>query len=521
VTSNPAESTRKVTLEFLLGMTGLQTPRVHLSGPDAPLSLAVPFVRSKECHSSRQLPWDSTPPLEQFLHADMVQTGSGTTSHEMDFSLLPSPAWASGPPLDVFESPIIKRLLYDPSLACPLGHTAVDPHSAGNYRQRFGVVRRYTCSICDDTYSELIKPRHRVDGAILVLHYFGRVSAHRSPYVLTHVAKALNAYPGLKEAPVRIKVKDRKSPELLVSLSTVKRRIAEYSKIAANVTPDRITRLYRPKLSGFFGLDSKYVPVRGVGCACFIAHDLYKNDVPSALQTDHNDPEESLSNWRKFMRQFRQTVEGSGNQIKQVVMDDREQAWEAKKLELPKRIIATLDDQHVLQDIEQKKLPQKVRSNKVSGFVAELEYALRRSRTKKEEIAVLQHVRGSRDYWLQGEIQTVQERIDSAIAKLTDKNIERLISHWDLVTHGNALHPRTTNPTEGAPIGALNDSLDSISSFQSPELVPGQMNLLLLVYRLMPSSKTGKSTLQNCGVNKTLDDLMNILLAFDPNSPIQ
>jgi hypothetical protein len=521
VTSDSPEGGRKGTLEFFLGIANLQTPGVHPFGSDEPLSLAVPHVYSKGRRPLEQLPWMSTPPLEEFGHEYDARAGSLTTPRGFAFSPLPSTVWAPGPALDAFDSPVVRRLLYDPSLACPRGHPTVDPHSAGTYKSEFGVVRRYKCLTCEDTYSELIKPRHKFDGAILVLHYFGRVSAHRSPVVLTHIAKALNAYPGSKETPIKIKVKNTKSPALLVSRSTVNRRIAEYSKIATNVTPDTITKLYRPKLSGFFGLDAKFVPVRGVDCACFIAHDLFKNDVPSALQTDCNDPEESLMNWRRFMRQFRQTVEGTGNRIKQVVMDDWKWAWKAITLELPKRIVCTLDDQHVLQDIEQKKLPQKLRPTKVSGFVAELEYALRRSRSKKEETAVLDHVRENHEYWLQGESQSVQERIDAAIAKLTDEKIKRLTSHWDLVTPGNALHPRTTNPTEGAPIGSLNDSLDSISSFQSPELAPGQMNLILLVYRLMPNSKTGKSTLQNCGVNKTLDDLPNILLAFDPSSPIQ
>jgi len=490
--------------------------------PDETVSSAVPHADSKgPCSLEERLPWESTPPLEEFPHEYGTQAHSLTTPRGFVFSPLPSPAWAPGPPLDVLDSPVVRRLLYDPNLTCPLGHPTVDPHSGGTYETEFGVVRRYKCLTCKNTYSELIKPKHRVDAAILVLHYFGHVSARRSPVVLTHVAKALNAFPGSKETPVKIKVNNTKTPKLLVSRSTINRRIAYYAKIAANVSPDAVTKLFRPKFSGFFGLDAKYVPIRGVDCAYFIAHDLFKNDVPSALLTDPGEPKETLMNWRMFMKQFRQTVEGTGNTIRQVVLDDKREAWEAERLELPKKTVATLDVQHVLRDIEEKKHAERHRSAKGWGLIAELEYALRYSRSKTEEIAILQHVREARDYWLLGGSQKAQKGITAALGKLTDGNIRRLASHWDLVTAGNALHPRTTNPTEGAPIGLLNDTLDSISSFQSPELAPGQMNLIFLIYRLMPSSKTGRSTLQNCGVNKTLDSLMNILLAFDTSSPIQ
>jgi len=421
---------------------------------------------------------------------------------------------------------VIKRLLYDPAQSCPLGHTAVQPFTP--YETDWGPVRRFRCLTCHNTYSELVKPKQNLEAAILVAHYYGHVSNRRFPIVSGFIANAMNGRQGLRLPRLNVQLSNGEylyskrtiTTDVLCSLPTVKRTIRKYAFMAENAPPDAITRLLRPRFSGFFGLDGKLVPIGGEKRAYLFARDLVWGDVPSALLATSEDPFESLANCRMFLRRFRATIEGIGIDIRQVLLDERKEFWEACGLELPKKAVLTSDGDHFLRDIENKKLPETFRSPKTAGLIAELEYAIRRSHSRDEANKVFQHIREARDHWLDGEMKRAQVGIDQILQKLTTAEVHRLFSHFDLVRPGNRLHFRTTNATE-ASVGVYADTIDSISCFQSEEQAPGQLNLITLIYRLMPTSMDGRSVLQKCRVNRTLADLMPILHAFDSNSPIQ
>jgi len=289
--------------------------------------------------------------------------------------------------------------------------------------------------------------------------------------------------------------------------------------MAVGVTPDAVTRLFKPQLSGFFGLDGYNIPIAGVDHVYLVAHDLRRGDLPSAFLASKQDPTESLENCREFVKQFRSTVEGIGTKIKQIILDDRVQLWQGCQKELPPNVVATLDVQHFLANIERKKLPERCRSAKSWGLVAELEYALRRSPSKGDAERVIEHILSARPHWLEGETNRVREGTEQTLEGL-QRNTDRLLSHFDLLAPGNRLHYRTTNPTESA-IGILADTIKSISCFQSEQLAAGQLNLISLINRLRPTTKDKRSVLQKCRVNKTLADLMPILQAFNPKSPVR
>lgn len=415
-----------------------------------------------------------------------------------------------GPPLEEFFTPRVTRLLYDPTACCPLGHTAVRPYAP--YKTECGTVRRFYCFICEKTYSELIKPKQEFELAFLVGHYFAKVSLRRFPVLLQFIGRAFQVSQTGHGFPRRLEL-----PGL--SESTEKRIVRKYAMKAADLTADNVTTLLRPHSYGFYGLDALNVPVLGEDRTCFLAENLVTSDIHCSFLTSPEEPTETVENWRRFLRGFARTVKYTRGGLKQSVMDDRKEAWEASRLELPLHV-RTLDSQHVIADIEEEYLPKTFRSPKLEAMISEIKYALRYSESKEQANQIVAHVLSGRSHWLEGEKERAQRGVRETFSRLDQDTLRRLLSHWGLVRPGNALHFHTTNPTEST-IGRLRETFDSLNCFQSDELVRGQVNLIILIARLTPNSRSGLSPLRRGGVKKALDDLLTLLNAFDAKSPVR
>jgi hypothetical protein len=435
------------------------------------------------------------------------------------------PAEAAEPHPNKSFDLMLRRLLYDPSKACYKGHTAVRPYRP--YKTRWGPVRRFYCSVCRQTYSELVKPQQAFEMAVLIAHYFGRTSTRRLSPVFQYIAKALSkagtsGLPDLASNELSNGLSGHKKKKLrpLFHESTSKRIIKKYAIIATYATPDSLTVFFHPKVSGYFGLDGFNVPTKFGKYICLISYDLVNRDVVSLYFSTNEQPTENLRNCKRFIRQFKETMGHIGVKIRQVVLDDREVFWQACLEELPADVVLTMDSWHFIANVE-KSIPMKARTPKTEGLLAEIKQALRASTSKKQATQILQHVIDSRDHWLDGESQRAQRGVREILQRLDKLNISRLLSHFDLVRPGTRRHFRTTSPTEGGGVGVFRAALKNLNCLQSEEAAPGQMNLLALIARLMPSTKDGRSSFQRGRVKKTLDDLMAILLMFDPDSPIQ
>jgi hypothetical protein len=432
---------------------------------------------------------------------------------------------ATEPQHDKLSDLMLKRLLYDPSKACYKGHTAVRPYPP--YRTRWGPVRRFYCSVCRQTYSELVKPQQAFEMAVLIAHYFGRTSTRRLSPVFQYIAKALSkaGTPGLpdlasNELSNGLSGHKKKKLRPLFHESTSKRIIKKYAIIATYATPDSLTVFFHSRVSGYFGLDGFNVPTKFGRRICLIAYDLVNRDVVSLLFSSNEQPTENLYNCKRFIRQFKETMERTGVKIKQMLVDDRKEFWQACLEELPSDIVLTQDCRHFLENVE-KSIPKGARTAKAEGLIAEVAFALQSSTSKERSIEILQHVTDSGDHWLNGESHRASKGVRQILRSLDELTISRLLSHFELVKPGTRKRFRSTNPTEGGGVGVFRAALRNLNCLQSEEAAPGQMNLLALIARLMPSTKDGRSSFQRGRVKKTLDDLMAILLMFDPDSPIQ
>jgi len=401
---------------------------------------------------------------------------------------------------------VMRRLAYDPTKSCPRGHTTVKPYYRP-YETGWGPVRRFTCSTCCGTYSEVIKPEHKFDAALLVSHYWNPGSSRRFPVVSEFFAECLS---GLT-----------KEPGQLCSESTFKRKIKKYSTMAKNATPDNITRLFHPHLSGFFGFDGLIAPTITARRVNLIAQDLVREDIVSSFFAPRKDPCESRRNCDAFVSRFRETMDYVGVDIIQIVLDDRKELWNSCENRLQSYIVLTLDGEHFLREIKKKYLPERFRTPKQWVLIASIEYAVRLSRNEQDARQIFKGVADNREYWLDGETERGQSGIQQTLSKINEGNISRLLSHFQLVERGNRMHFRTTNRTEGGAVGVLRQALDDLNCLQSEQSAPSQLNIIQLVSRLMPATRDRRSSLQRGKVNKTLHDLIPILHAFDPNSPIQ
>lgn len=252
-----------------------------------------------------------------------------------------------------------------------------------------------------------------------------------------------------------------------------------------------------------------------------IAQDLARKDISSSFFSSKRDPKESRRNCDAFVCRFRETMDYVGVEVKQIVMDDRRELWNACSNRLQSYIILTSDGEHFLRDIKETLLPERFRTPKQRVLIASLEYAIRLSREEQEAREIFKQLVNDREHWLDGETERGQSGIQQTLSKVNQLNIDRLLSHFKLVEVGKKMHFRTTNPTEGGAVGVLRQMLKNLNCLQSEPMAPSQVNLIQLISRLMSSAKDGRGSLQRCGVNKTLHDLMAILHAFNPRSPIQ
>ncbi len=432
--------------------------------------------------------------------------------------------WAAGPPLEAFSTVEMRRMLYDPSRTCPLGHLGVEPYEP--YHTTWGIVERYYCPTCRESYTDPIKPKQRVEVAIIIAHYFGHVSTHRFPIVFRFIAQAIQlaqnmvlTVPSMEHAIVSsTTVGKTRRTYLSCSESTVKRVTGKYSALATPISADEITRLFRPKLSGYFGIDGFFIATIDGLRVCLVAHDLVTGDLVSMFFTSFQERLETEENCKVFVRRFLKTVRDVGADILQVVLDDREELWKACRAELPPDVILTLDVDHFMRKIDVKKLPEKYRTPKSRGMIAAIEFALRYSTSEDEAREILGYVREDRNHWLEEESPRARVGIKQILNSLNETNVSRLLSFFSVVERGRRLHFRSSNRTESA-IGVLSAVFDSLNCLQANE--QGQVNLIVLIARLMPATRDGKSSLQRGRVNRTLEDLMRILQMFNPNSPIQ
>ena len=432
--------------------------------------------------------------------------------------------WAGGPPLEAFSTVEMRRMLYDPSRSCPVGHVGVKLRWP--YDDVWGTVQRYYCPTCKESYTDPIKPKQRVETAIIVAHYYGHVSTRRFPTVFRFVAQAIQlaqnavvTVPSMKHAIVSSTSLGKTTRTYLsCSESTVKRVTGKYSALATPMSADEITRLFRPKLSGYFAVDGFFIATIEGLRVCLVAHDLATGDLVSMFFTSFQERLETEENCRVFVRRFLKTVRDVGADIIQVVLDDREELWKACRAELPPDVILTLDVDHFMRKIDVKKLPEKYRTPKSRGMVAAIEFALRYSTNEDEAREILGYVREDRNHWLEEEGRRAQVGIRQVLNSLNETNVSRLLSFFSLIKRGRHLHFRSSNRTESG-IGVLSVAFDRLNCLQANE--QGQVNLIALIARLMPSTRDAKSSLQRGGVNRTLDDLMRILQMFNPNSPIQ
>jgi hypothetical protein len=305
---------------------------------------------------------------------------------------------------------------------------------------------------------------------------------------------------------------------LSCSESTVKRVTGKYSALATPISADEITRLFRPKLSGYFAIDGFFIATIDGLRVCLVAYDLVSGDLVSMFFTSFQERLETEENCRVFVRRFLKTVRDVGANIIQVVLDDREELWKACRAELPPDVILTLDVDHFMRKIDVKKLPEKYRTPKSRATIAAIEFAFRYSTSEDEAREILGYIREARNDWLEEEDHRAQAGIRQILNSLNETNISRLLSFFSVIKKGRRLHFRSSNRTESA-IGVLSAVFDSLNCLQANE--QGQVNLIVLIARLMPSTRDGKSSLQRGRVNRTLDDLMRILQMFNPNSPIQ
>ena len=432
--------------------------------------------------------------------------------------------WVAGPPLEAYSTVEVRRLLYDPTRACPLGHIGVKPYPP--YHDVWGTVQRYYCPTCKRTYTDPIKPKQAVETAIIIGHYFAHVSCRRFPIVFQFICKAVQleqnavlTVPSMEHAIVSSTTLGKTHRTYLsCSESTVKRVTGKYSALATPISADEITRLFRPKLSGYFGIDGFFIATIDGLRVCLVAHDLVMGDLVSVFFTSFQERLETEENCRVFVRRFLKTVRDIGADIIQVVLDDREELWKACRAELPPDVILTLDVDHFMRKIDVKKLPEKYRTAKSRAMIAAIEFALRYSSSEDEAREILGYVREARNHWLEEEGHRAQAGIRQILNSLNEMNISRLLSFFSVIRKGRRLHFRSSNRTEGA-IGVLSAAFDSLNCLQANE--QGQVNLIVLIARLMPSTRDGKSSLQRGRVNRTLGDLMRILQMFNPNSPIQ
>jgi len=450
----------------------------------------------------------------------------GTTTRSL--AIRPARVWALGPPLEAFSTPVVKRLYYDPSQTCYRGHIEVEPY--GSYNTRWGRVQRYYCRICDETYPELTKPKNRLEEAILIAHYFARVSFRRLPIVFDRIAKiaqlSQNVSLKLSSGNFSIGPEGNKARKLglVVSEATEKRIVSKYAAIAENVTADAVTRFFRPDLSGYFGIDAFSVPTLAGDRMSLIAHDLVRGDLVSQFFASKEERGETYDNCTEFMLRFRETVEHIGKEIIQIVMDDSAPLWKAGREKLPGSTVLTFDSDHEIRNIRTEFLPLTCRSPKTEALLAQIEFALRYATPEGRREApgvkanqILDHVMAAKDYWLCDENERAQWGILQTLNSLQEKR-DGLLSHWRLVRPGRRLHFYSSNRTESA-IGVWRLGMRSLNCLHAHE--EGQVNLISLISRLMPSSRGGRSSLQRGHVNKTLDDLMPILQMFNSSSPIQ
>jgi len=410
------------------------------------------------------------------------------------------------PSLEGFLGPVTRRLLYDPSLHCPFGHVAVRPDRT--YPTRFGDVQLFRCDVCEKSYPEFIKPRQEFESAFLLAHYVGHSSLRLFPRVLSAVEKAiLRSLPGVHTLPK-------------LSVSTEKRIVRKYAKRTSHLQVDDIFRTFRLRLSGYFAVDALNISTVAGKIAWFLAEDLKFRGLISTFLPSTAQPHENFENWRSFLTRFRSVVEGTGHPIRQVLMDDRKEAWEAAPLVLPAQSVKTLDGFHFINDIDTEKLPERFRSPKAQGMLSEIKFAVFHSKSKQQEQQIIHHVLQSPEHWLAGETGRAKRGINETLESLNAWNVNRLLTHWDLVKRGSRTHFRSTSRTESK-IRTVRCITDPINCFQSVDLLPGQLNLIALLVNLTPGSRDGKSSFQRHGLNMTLLDLDKILQAFDPNSPIQ
>jgi len=432
--------------------------------------------------------------------------------------------WAEGPPLEAFSTVEMRRLLYDPSRTCPLGHLGVVLYEP--YKTTWGIVQRYYCPTCRESYTDPIKPKQRLEAAIIVAHYYGHVSTRRFPLMFRFVAEAVQqagsvvlTVPSMKHAIASSTSLGKTNRTYLsCSESTVKRVTAKYSALATPISADEITRLFRPRLSGYYGFDGFLIATINGLRVCLVAHDLVSGDLVSTYFASFQERSETEMNCRIFIRRFLKTVQDLGADLIQIVLDDRDELWNACRTELPFDVILTLDVDHFMRKIDIKKLPEKYRTPKSRAMIAAIEFALRYSTSEDEAREILAYVREARNNWLEEEDHRAQDGIRQILNSLNEGNISRLLSFFNVMKPGRRLHFRSSNRTESA-IGVLSAAFDSLNCLQANE--QGQVNLIVLIARLMPSARDGKSSLQRGGVNKTLDDLMRIVHMFDPDSPVQ
>ena len=429
------------------------------------------------------------------------------------------------PQLEKLFNVMMRRLLFDPSKSCHKGHSTVKPYPS--YKTKWGPVQRFYCSICRQTYSELVKPKQAFEAAVLLNHYFGRTSTRRLPPVFQFITKAVakdgaadSLHPTPNDSSTQLNKHRKNRAKTIFHVSTAKRIIRKYALIATYATPDTLTMFFHPKLSGFFAIDGFNIPTRHGKRICLIVYDLVNRDVVSLYLSTKEQPTENLDNCKRFIRRFKETMDRIRVEIRQILLDDREQLWQACLEELPSHVVLTLDSRHFIADMEEK-IPMKARTPKAEGLLAEITFAIRESKSKEQALQILQHVRDSRDHWLDGETERVRRGVYEILTSLNELNISRLLSFFNLVAPGRRKHFRSTNPMEGGAVGVFKDALSNLNCLQSNETVPGQVNLIALISRLMPSTKDGRSSFQRGRVKKTLDDLITILLMFDPDSPIQ
>jgi len=410
------------------------------------------------------------------------------------------------PALEGFLTPLIRRLLYNPSSCCPLGHKEVEPFRT--YPTAYGDVQMFKCKVCGRIYPELDKPKQKFEIAFLLAHYFGHASLRTYPTVLNVIEKAvLRSLGSVRKLPTP-------------SVSTEKRLVRKYAKRTSYLTVDDMVRTFRLRLSGYFAFDALNVATVAGKRAWFLAEDLRFGGLVSTFLPSAVQPHENFENWRWFLRRFRSLVDSTGHKIRQALMDDRKEGWRALELELPRESVKTPDGFHFFNDIDEEKLPRTFRSPKAEAMLSEIEFAIFYSKSKEQAQRVIDHVLQSKEHWLAGEGKRVQQGVNETLNSLNERNVKRLLTHWDLVKPGSRIHFRSTSRTESR-IRTVRTITDPINCFQSVDLLPGQLNLIALIVDLMPNSRDGKSAFQRHGLNMTILDLDRILQAFDPNSPIQ